>query len=336
MSIPFLVASLIVRDEARELPGCLASLSGVVDEVRVHDTGSADGTAQIAAELGATVTLGRWTDDFSAARNVALKGWSALWVLSVDADQRFTGDPALLRDLLADCGADVVEVDVDNAHDELAWTNSAAHLFRPAAVRWQGRVHERLVAAGGRAPQVVKAPREAIVLRHRGYEGPDARAAKALRNAELAQKSLDELVAAGRPDDRPLIARTLLDLGRSLVGAGRRQEAADTFETLRELFPGTPEWLPGTDFLARLVLAAGLDEICLVLVEQLRAGGAAKAYCDWLEAQALAQLGDVESATRLLAGVSEVVDTCGRRQDPRALREMRRLVEELSPVLPGA
>jgi hypothetical protein len=133
-------------------------------------------------------------------------------------------------------------------------------------------------------------------------------------------------------DDRPLIARTLLDLGRSLIGAGRRQEAVNTLETLRELFPGTPEWVRGTDFLARLMLAAGMDDIGLALSEQLRRAGADPAYCDWLAAQALAQLGDVATAVRLLDGVAEVVDTSGRRPDPRALAELRDLVGRLARV----
>ncbi|WP_250027791.1 glycosyltransferase [Paractinoplanes maris] len=326
MSTSFLAACLIVRDEAVELPDCLASLAGLVDEVHVHDTGSTDGTPQIAAELGATVTHGRWTDDFAAARSAALDGWSALWVLSVDADQRYQGDPAHLRAMLAECPADVVEVEVDNAHDELPYTNTAAHLFRAGAVRWQGRVHERLVTPDGRTPYTVVAPRAAIVLKHRGYIRPDVRRAKASRNAELARLALAELTT----EDRPLVARTLLDLGRSLIGAGRPQEAAETLETLRDLFPGTPEWLQGTDFLARLVLAAGMDDVCLTLVEQMRPAGASRAYCDWLAAQALAQLGEVATANRLLAGVSEVVDTSGRRQDPGALRELRHLLATLA------
>ncbi|TDO40196.1 glycosyltransferase [Paractinoplanes brasiliensis] len=315
MSIPFLVASLIVRDEESEIGGCLDALEGVVDAVRVHDTGSRDRTAQIAAERGATVTRGRWQDDFAAARNEALEGWSALWVMTVDADQRYAGDPRELRRFLEACSADVVEVEVDNAHDELPYTNTAAHLHRKGAARWEGRVHERLTGT------TVAAPRSAIVLRHHGYADPEHRAAKARRNVELARLTLAE---AG--DDRELIARTLLDLGRSLVGAGRQQEAADTFETLRELFPGTPEWLHGTDFLARLVLAAGLDDVCLTLTEQLRAAGARPDYCDWLAAQALAQLGELATAARLLDGVAEVVDTSGRRQDPRALAELRKLM----------
>ncbi|MBM2622179.1 glycosyltransferase [Actinoplanes sp. LDG1-06] len=328
MSIPFLVASLIVRDEESELGGCLASLDGVVDAVHVHDTGSTDRTPQMASELGATVTQGQWNDDFGSARNEALTGWSALWVLTVDADQRYSGDPGRLRKLLESTTADVVEVDVDNAHDELPYTNTAAHVHRKASVRWAGRVHERLVTPDGRSARTVAAPREAIVLRHHGYAEATVRVAKAERNAALARQTLAE---AG--NDRPLIARTLLDLGRSLIGAGQRQEAADTLETLRELFPGTPEWLRGTDFLARLLLATGCDDVCLVLVDQMREAGASGAYCDWLAAQALAQLGHVTAATRLLDGVTEVVDTCGRRLDPRALDELRSLLNRLGPAL---
>jgi glycosyltransferase involved in cell wall biosynthesis len=139
----------------------------VVDEIHVHDTGSSDRTPQIAAEHGAIVTHGQWADDFGSARNDALDGWSALWVLTVDADQRCRGDVAVLRGFLRGCDADVVEVDVDNDHDDLPYTNTAAHLHRKDVVRWAGRVHERL---DGRA---VAAPRAAIVLEHRGYRDPD-------------------------------------------------------------------------------------------------------------------------------------------------------------------
>ncbi|MGX6603394.1 glycosyltransferase [Micromonosporaceae bacterium Da 78-11] len=326
-----LAAALIVRDEAEALPGCLASLDGVVDEVHVHDTGSVDGTAELAESLGAVVTRGPWAEDFAAARNAAQHGWTARWVLAIDADQRFVGDPVRLWALLADCPVEVIRVEIDNAHDELPYTHAEGRLYRPDQVRWQGRVHERLITADGGPPRSAQAPRDAVALDHDGYARPEVRVAKSVRNAELGQRMLDELTAQGAGADRALIARTLLDMGRSLIGAGRRQEAVDTFEALRGLFPGTPEWVQGTDFLARLVLSAGLDETCLLLVEELRAAGAPAPYCDWLAAQALAQLGDVPSATVLLAGLTEVVDTAGRRLDARALAEMRALVGRLNP-----
>jgi hypothetical protein len=74
---PLLAAALIVRDEALGPAACLVSLAGVVDEIHVHDTGSVDGTPELAARFGAVVGRGGWSDDFAAARNAALAGWSA-------------------------------------------------------------------------------------------------------------------------------------------------------------------------------------------------------------------------------------------------------------------
>ncbi|MBM4357995.1 MAG: glycosyltransferase family 2 protein, partial [Deltaproteobacteria bacterium] len=57
---------MIVRDEAAMLPGCLATVRGVVDEVLVVDTGSADATMALARAAGAQLLEVPWRDDFSA------------------------------------------------------------------------------------------------------------------------------------------------------------------------------------------------------------------------------------------------------------------------------
>jgi hypothetical protein len=335
MSSPLLAAALIVKDEAELLAGCLESLVGVVDEIHVHDTGSGDGTAELAERFGASVTRGGWDDDFSAARNQAVVRCTATWVLALDADHRVSSaEPATLRELLAETAADALRVEVDDAHYASPYRQLETRLYRPATVRWSGRVHERLIRPDGSAPDREPVPSALLTLRHLGHATADAHLRRTERNLALARRALDELAAQGAHADRERIAGTLLALGRDCVAAERWQQGADTFELLRDLFPGTPEWLQATDDLARLVLATGYDKLCLVLVEQLREAGAAPDYCNWLAAQALAQLGDPHEAAALLVGVTEIVDTAGRRRDPAPLRELAAMIDRLRVLAP--
>jgi glycosyltransferase involved in cell wall biosynthesis len=79
---------MIVRNEERYLEGCLESIRGAVDEIVIVDTGSTDGTKEIAARYGARVFDFPWTGDFSAARNEALGRCRGEWILYIDADER--------------------------------------------------------------------------------------------------------------------------------------------------------------------------------------------------------------------------------------------------------
>lgn len=79
---------VIARDEAEYLPRMLESVHGVVDEIIVVDTGSRDGTAEIARRAGARVIEEPFADDFSAARNTSLAAASCPWILVLDADEQ--------------------------------------------------------------------------------------------------------------------------------------------------------------------------------------------------------------------------------------------------------
>ena len=138
------------------------------------------------------------------------------------------------------------------------------------------------------------------------------------------------MTSSGAPD--PLaVAGALLNLGRSLIGAGRQQkDAVDTFEeAIREIAPGTQAWNEATDHLARVLLGAGHDELVVLLSGQLCEAGVDRRYCDWLRAQALAQLGQPEEALRLIRGVDELVDPAGRRYDLGQVLEVRSLLAAL-------
>lgn len=79
---------MIVKNEEQNLATCLKSVKDVVDEMVVLDTGSTDKTVDIAKEWGAQVYDFQWCDDFSKARNEALKYVTGDWVLVLDADER--------------------------------------------------------------------------------------------------------------------------------------------------------------------------------------------------------------------------------------------------------
>lgn len=86
--MPTLALSMIVRDAAKDLPACLKSARGMVDEIVVADTGSEDNTIEMARQHGARVIEIPWEGDFAKARNLALAEVKSDWVLMLDADER--------------------------------------------------------------------------------------------------------------------------------------------------------------------------------------------------------------------------------------------------------
>jgi hypothetical protein len=332
MPRPSLAAALIVKDERDHLPDCLASLRALVDEVVVYDTGSADGSQELARRAGVRVVQGFWDGDFARARNAAMAEVHAPWVLSVDADERVRAEPDGLRRMLRDAGGtDLFGVRI--IHDsppELGghYTTVGPRLLRRDRLQWVGQVHERPARPDGAALQVAACPREVLSLTHLGYLDPEVLHRKSRRNAELGQQEVDRLLA-GEPRDEARLAQVLLDLGRSRVGCRQQQGAVDAFEAVRALAPGSARAVQATDGLAGVLLAAGHDDLVLVLAEQLRAAGVPAGYCDWLCAQALAQLGRPAEALRLLRGVDALVDATGRELDLGPVWEARALLASL-------
>ena len=84
---------IITLNEAGHIAECLDSV-GFADEVIVVDSGSGDGTREIAREKGAKVTLTEDWPGFGRQKNRALDLATGDWVLSIDADERVTPELA--------------------------------------------------------------------------------------------------------------------------------------------------------------------------------------------------------------------------------------------------
>ncbi len=194
-------AVLIVRDEEALLGNCLASLEGVADEVVVVDTGSSDGTAALAASLGARCFDFPWQDDFAAARNFALEQATGRYALVIDADERIENPEEagrLLRTFAEEQGEDVVgTVEILNVTGVGAEAQEVVdhteRFFLREGFEYAGAVHEQVVARAG----TKRSAPTGVRLRHLGYaQAHDDPNHKAHRNIRLLQQELD-----AHPDD---------------------------------------------------------------------------------------------------------------------------------------
>ena len=82
---------ILTHNEEQDLPGCLDSVAWC-DDIQILDSGSTDGTTEIARQRGATVTTRRF-DTYAAQRNASMQlPFRHAWVLVLHADERATAE----------------------------------------------------------------------------------------------------------------------------------------------------------------------------------------------------------------------------------------------------
>jgi len=245
-----LTLCMIVKNEALNLTACVESVRPIVDDIVIVDTGSSDGTPELAERLGARVYSFKWIDDFSAARNEALGYVKTEWVLILDGDEmiaekdhaaivEFTRedkvDGYLLsqRHYLDGAGYDNWKP-VTGRYPEMegrfpAYTeNFAMRLFRRRPdIVYQGRVHESVSPAGPANRWVIV--KTQIVIHHFGKVGDRA----LLEGKKRAYLELCKLKAGERPAD----SKAWFELGIQLHELGDFAECLAPFEKSLELNP---------------------------------------------------------------------------------------------------
>ncbi len=172
---------MIVRDEEQLLSGCLESVLAIADQIVVVDTGSLDGTENIARRFGAEVYSSPWKNDFAAARNVSLSYATGDWILWLDADERLMPEslPLLTELCQPELQPVIYNVNIKNLQkDGRNYALSRSHrLFsnRPG-MRFSGQIHEQISPA---AFKIGAIERDAdLWLYHLGYSYTGAQAEK--------------------------------------------------------------------------------------------------------------------------------------------------------------
>ncbi|MDO5295004.1 MAG: glycosyltransferase [bacterium] len=146
---------MIVKNEEDCLANCMESIRNVVDEIIIVDTGSTDGTKEIATKYTNHIYDFKWCNDFAKARNTAFSKASKDYILWLDADDVLKPEDqekmlALKEEL--DDSIDVVMLKYNIAFDqngECTFSYYRERLVkRSLNLKWQEPVHEYLPITG--------------------------------------------------------------------------------------------------------------------------------------------------------------------------------------------
>jgi glycosyltransferase involved in cell wall biosynthesis len=222
-----LSAALIVKNENHNgFRDLLRVCNDFCDEIIVVDTGSTDGTPQLAADAGAQVHHFTWCDDFAAARNFAFSECSGDWIVWFDADDVLPEATIAIaqrikNELLPVITHDAVRAvyNYDHATDGTPTIVQMRERFIRRGFKWVGLVHE--VIDGLKS--WVDCPE--FVVEHRPSANHTER--KVGRNLGIYDLFLDAQKCS---------LRDLFLYACELRGAGRFQDAIRTYDLYEQRY----------------------------------------------------------------------------------------------------
>lgn len=198
---PLLSIGMIFKNEIRCLERCMKSLQPLREaipcELVMADTGSTDGSREIAERYADILIDFPWIDDFSAARNAVMDRCTGDWYFSIDCDEWLDQDLSALLRFLRDrekqknfiMGAimvrNYVSEDLETQYSDLL----GVRLLRmDTGCRYEGAIHEQWNAQGAIYGM------DKMILHHDGYVGFAGKAGhpKRERNMKLLRQKLEK------------------------------------------------------------------------------------------------------------------------------------------------
>lgn len=190
---------MIAKNAEHHIKKALEALKDYPVELIVVDTGSTDATRNIAEKYTKFVYDFPWCDDFSAAKNFALKKASGDMVLVLDSDeymepfeekkwQEFLGEIEKQKGKVGRVLRKNYYTEDQEKRENSEWIN---RVFSKELFHYEGRIHEQVQAKNGEKYETYRTP---LVMTHSGYDlSEEEKKAKAKRNLALLQKELTEI-----------------------------------------------------------------------------------------------------------------------------------------------
>ncbi len=192
---------LITKNEAKHLAAVLASLDGV-DEIVVVDSGSTDGTIEIAHAAGARVIHQDWLG-FARQKDFALRQCSHEWVLNMDGDEILSaGATPLIRQAVESGLAVGYRIARDDGFRGKSMARSHRRpflrVYRRDQAAWDlnKTVHEHILVP---KPHPVI---DGVIIHHKGYDSVTVYMDKLNRYAALKNAMWEN---AGRGGSAPRV-----------------------------------------------------------------------------------------------------------------------------------
>ncbi len=194
---PNLSVCIIAKNESKMLPGCLESVLPIAKEIILVDTGSEDNTVEIAHKSGCRVIETSWENDFSKARNIALKSAKYDFILSIDADERLVNPQAIASILTKPkdtTGAWLIEITSEatsTSSQKDVFIANLLRLFRNSStIFYQNIVHEQIIHTVLNSGYQIE--NSNIKILHYGYSlAPNEMLLKQRRNLKLLNIALE-------------------------------------------------------------------------------------------------------------------------------------------------
>lgn len=126
----------------------IQSVLKIADQIIVVDSGSVDGTIELATKMGCEIYFRKWTDNFAEQRNFALNHMRTDWILMLDSDEYISNfDLDLFKNIIEDNKVGGINFKIKNYVDNsnALYYHRYTRMFRnEQGFKFEGKIHEQI------------------------------------------------------------------------------------------------------------------------------------------------------------------------------------------------